>query len=296
MDKQDRKEKGADILWELAGCFIMATGLYCFWDAARVAPGGVSGLAIMAGYLWGAPVGTSAFILNIPLLLLAWKYLGKGFALRTLRVTFFSAVMLDGVVGPFIPAYAGDRLLGSVFGGVLTGTGLGLIFLRGASTGGTDILSMLVRKKYPHVPLGRMILFIDCGVLALSIPVFGDMESALLGLAALFCQSRVIDGLIYGNAQGELFLIVSGRAKDIAGTILEEMGRGVTYLKGSGAYTGKEQDVIVCAARKREYGALRKIIWETDPEAFVVVGEAREILGRGFSGAGKENRETGGNR
>ena len=96
MDKQDRKEKGMDILWELAGCFIMATGLYCFWDAARVAPGGVSGLAIMAGHLWGAPVGTSAFILNIPLLLLAWKYLGKGFALRTLRVTFFSAVMLDG--------------------------------------------------------------------------------------------------------------------------------------------------------------------------------------------------------
>lgn len=276
------KKTGVDILWEIGGSFVTAVGIYCFADAAHIAPGGVSGLAIMAGYMWEVPIGLAAFVFNIPLLFLAWRYLGKDFTLRTLRVAVFSTFMLDWVVRPWIPVYTGERFLGSVFGGLLSGAGLGMIFLRGSSTGGTDILSFLIRMKFPHVALGKLIMFTDCIVLALSILVFGNIESALFGLIALFCQGKVIDGMIYGSVQGELFIIISRKARLISRVIFQELDRGATFLKAEGAYTQETQDIILCAARKREYGVLRRIIRETDPDAFVMVSEVREILGEGF--------------
>ena len=168
------------------------------------------------------------------------------------------------------------------FGGVLMGAGLAIIFLRGSTTGGTDIISFLVKKWYPHVPIGRMIMVVDCIIIGVSVLVFGNLESALYGLISLYCCSMVIDSIIYGLDKGSMVMVVSEKNDEIAAQIMDELERGVTLLKGQGAYTGTDRDVLMCAVRKQQFARVRAIIYEKDPNAFVIVSETSEVLGEGF--------------
>jgi uncharacterized membrane-anchored protein YitT (DUF2179 family) len=173
-------------------------------------------------------------------------------------------------------------MIGAVFGGVLMGAGLAIIFLRGSTTGGTDIISFLVRKWYPHIPIGRLMMVVDCIIIGISILVFGNMEAGLYGLISLFCCSLVIDSIIYGMDKGSMVTVVSDKNNEIAAQIMTELERGVTLLNGKGAYTGTEREVLICAVRKQQYGRLRGIVYENDPNAFMIVSETSEVLGEGF--------------
>lgn len=269
---------GADVL----GSLVFATGIISFVGPAQIAPGGVSGISLILNYLWGLPIGTMSLILNIPLLILSYRYLGHHLTYKTIKSLVINTLMIDMVVTPFFPVYTGDRLLGAVFGGVAMGAGLAIIFLRGSTTGGTDIVSYLVQRRWPHISIGRAILMIDCVILGTSMVVFKSLEAGLFGMVSLFCSTRVIDTIIYGQDKGSMVTVVSERYEAIAKAIMEELQRGVTLLQGQGAYSGKETKVLICAVRKPQFARLKAIIYENDPKAFVVVSEAGEILGEGF--------------
>lgn len=271
-----------DILYDLVGSVLFALGIDCFVNPANLAPGGMSGVAILLNYLWQLPIGLMTFVLNIPLLILSYMFLGKSLTFKTVKSLVISSIMVDVVIAGIAPVYVGDRMIGAVFGGILMGAGLALIFLRGSTTGGTDIISFLVRKWYPHVQIGRIMMGVDCVIIGVSIFVFGNMESGLYGLVSLFCCSMVIDSIIYGLDKGSMVMVVSEKNKEIAEQIMLELERGVTLLKGQGAYTGQDRDVLLCAVRKQQFARVRAIIYEKDPSAFVIVSETSEVLGEGF--------------
>lgn len=283
MEKQLKiKNLCLDLIYDVAGSVLYAVGIVCFVNPANLAPGGMSGIAILFNYLWQFPIGLTSIVLNLPLLVLSWMFLGRSLTLKTVKSLIISSVMVDAVVAPFVPVYAGDRMIGAVFGGIIMGAGLAIIFLRGSTTGGTDIISFLVRKWKPHMSIGRLMMMVDCVIIAISIAVFGNMESGLFGLVSLFCCTKVIDSIIYGFDRGSMVTVVSDKNREIAAQIMQELDRGVTLLKGQGAYTNKDREVLICAVRKQQFARVRAIIYEKDPQAFVIVSEVSEILGEGF--------------
>ena len=275
---------GADVL----GSVLMGIGIYSFAEQADIAPGGLSGIAILFKYLWDLPVGVMILIMNIPLLLIAWKYLGKRFAIRTLRTVVLSSVILEVVVTPLAFVYAGDRLLSAIASGVCLGAGLGVIFARGSTTGGTDIISCLVERKNPHLQVGGILTAVDILIIALSIAVFGNLESGLYGIVALYAQGRVMDAILYGRKRGRSVMIFSEKREEIARRIMREMDRGATFLQSRGAYSGARSEVLLCAVGQREYAKLRRIVRECDPEAFFVVLETKNVYGEGFQPINEE--------
>lgn len=279
MNKKFIKDTFNDIIGSLA----ISIGLYCFAEKVNIAPGGVSGIAIMVKFLTGLPVGILTLLMNIPLLIIAYKFMGKDFALRTMRTVVLNTIIIDAVVTPFFPQYAGDRLLGSLFGGVCTGAGLGIVFLRGSSTAGTDIIGYLVEKRYPHIQIGKALMLVDCVILAVSVLVFKNVESALYGVVALFAQTMVINRIVYGAEKGRNLFIISQKSEQIARRILRERERGATFLNACGAYSGNPTAVLMCVVRVWEYHHIKEIVYEEDPAAFVIATEAEHIIGEGFA-------------
>lgn len=281
-EKFHGKEKILDLIFEVGGIFIMSLGIHCFLVPANIAPGGVSGMAILIQYLWGLPIGLMSFVINVPIFILSWRYLGKKYTMQSLGAVLLSSVILDYVVTPWVPMYTGERFLGSLFGGIFVGAGLGLVFLRGFSTGGTDAISFLLQRRFPHMPIGRTLMLIDGLVLAISVLVFHNIEAGLFGIVALFAQTKLIDSIVYGSEHGQMLLIVSEKNMEIKDKILVDVDRGATILKAVGAYTMEEKDVLLCAARKSQFGQIKRIVREIDPNAFFIVSEVSQILGEGF--------------
>ena len=202
-----------DILTDTVGCLLIAVGIYSFAEKLNIAPGGVSGIAIMVKFLTGLPVGLISLFINVPLLIVAYKFIGKSFALRTLTTVVIYTLVIDNIVTPFFPQFAGDRMLGAIFCGICTGGGLGIVFQRGSSTGGTDIVGYLVEKKYPHIPIGKALMFVDMVIIVVSIFVFKNVESALFAVVTLFAQSSVINHIVTGEKEGEISLLFQNTAK-----------------------------------------------------------------------------------
>lgn len=272
-----------DILGDIIGAFIFGIGMICFVGPANIAPGGSSSIALMINYLTDLPVGMMNLLINIPLLILAWFYLGKQYVFKTIRTVLIISVMMDAVVTPLIPIYAGDRLLGSLYGGVLAGAGMGLILSHGSTTGGTDIISIVLQKKFPSFSVGGIMRMIDGLVIASSMLVYHDVESGLFAIICLFTTSKVIDTILYGSDEASMVTIVSDKNREIAQRIINEMDRGATFLKGEGAYSGEDKDVLICAVRKVQFAKLKSIVLQEDRKAFIIVSEATEITGMGFS-------------
>ena len=270
-----------DMVFTLVGCIIFAVGIYVFIQPNQIAPGGVSGISIMLHYLTGLPVGVLSLLMNIPLLLLAWKFLGWKFTGQTLMSVATLSFMLD-YVAVLLPQYEGDPLLAALFGGALIGTGLAVVFMRGFTTGGTDIISRLLQLKYPYLQLGKILMVIDLIVILTSAYVFGRIETALYGMVAVFTSSRMVDSLLYGMDTGKLVYIMSCRAVELSERIIEGLGRGCTILKSTGAYTKQDSNVLMVAVRRPQYYILKKMVREMDPKAFIIVTDATEVLGEGF--------------
>lgn len=276
------KFSGKDVLLLLIGSFIYGVGTRAFMVPANIAPGGASGLALMANYLFGLPVGMLTLVLNVPLLILAWFYLSRRFAVTTAIASTLCSLILDFVITPFLPVYSGDRLLSSLYGGVLVGIGMAFIFLTGTTTGGTDILGYLIQKKKPHMSIGRALMLVDGVILGISIFVFGNIEAALFGLISLYAQTKVIDGIIYGGDTGSMAVVVTGNPDEIAAGVIEELDRTATLVPAKGAYSKADSSVLLCAVRKSQFSKFKRIVYESDPNAFVMVAETSEVLGLGF--------------
>ncbi len=264
------------------GTFLYSIGVSVFTVPNRIAPGGVTGLSTILHYLIHTSVGTMILVLNIPLLILAFRFLGKRFVMKTVFCTVLVSVFTDILSLPFVPKYTDNPILAALYGGVLSGAGLGMVFLRGGTSGGSDILSRLLRLKWPYVPMGRMLLTIDFCVIALSALVFWNVNVALYAIVVEFTSSRVIDSLLYGADNGRMALIISDQYQEIAAAIRTDLNRGVTLFKGEGSYTGREHEIILCAVRRTQAAKLRVLVRRIDPKAFVIMCSADEVLGQGF--------------
>lgn len=271
-----------DVSLLLIGSLIYGIGIYMFVVPANIAPGGASGIALMVNFVTGLPVGTLTLVLNVPLLILAWFYRSKKFAVSTAITTAVCSFVLDFVVPLFIPVYAGDRLLCSLYGGVLVGAGMALIFIAGSTTGGTDILGYILQKKRPHMSIGRALMIVDGIILAASIFVFGNIEAALFGLISLYVQTKVIDAIIYGGEVGSMATIVTSNPDEITEKVISELDRTATLLPAKGAYSRKDTNVLLCTVRKSQFSRLKKIVYDADPNAFVMVTDTSEVFGLGF--------------
>ena len=260
MEKYIGKYSVKDFLYLILGAVIYSIGTHSFIETANIAPGGAVGVALMLNHVTNLPVGRLTLMVNVPLLILAWFHLSRAFALRTAFACGICSVVLDYVIAPVFPVYMGDQLMGSLYGGILVGVGMAFIFLSGSTTGGSDVVGYLLQKKYPHVSIGR----------------------ALIGLISLYAQTKVIDMIIYGNDAGSEASIVTKYPQKIAERVIKEIDRTVTLLPGKGGYSGEDTTVVLCTVRKTEFNRLKRIIAETDENAFVIVKETSGIFGLGF--------------
>lgn len=271
-----------DILFDIVGCFGLAVSVQTFSAPNNLAPGGVSGIAILVNYLFGLPISLVSLLLNIPLLILAWLFLGRAFTLKTIKSVAIMTVLLELCAN--LPVYQGNMILAALYAGVCQGVGLALVFMRSSTTGGTDVASRLIQLRFPHVPVGTLMIAVDGLVLIASAVVYRNIENALYAMIVIFVGGRIIDSLLYGLDTGKVMMIISVHQQQIARKIHDELERGCTVLDGRGSYTGSERPVLLCAVRKQQYIELKKIVWSVDPNAFMFALEATEIIGEGFKG------------
>lgn len=285
MDLKNPKTKAAiflkNFILDLAGCMLMATAVKVFSSPNEIAPGGAVGIATMLNYLFKLPIGTVTLAINIPLLLIAYKKLGKIFVFKTLQVLLINLVAVDFLLAS-PPAYMGDPMLAAIFGGVLNGVGMGIIFSHGATSGGSDIVNKLIQKKYPYISTGQLIVGINAVVILTAAFVYGNIEASLYGLVMTFAGSKVTDALLYGADTGKSCTIVTSKPDEIAKVITENLHRSATLWQGKGAYRGDSKWVLICVVRKQEFYILKQLIKEVDTEAFIIVSEAHQIIGKGF--------------
>lgn len=270
-----------DMVFYLLGGAIYAAAVVMIVTPNRISPGGVTGIASLLHVLFSFPVGGTVLLLNIPLLAAGFLRFGAFFVLKTGIATLTVSGLIDlfsFVLKP-IPL---DPVLAAVFGGVLTGTGLGTVMLKGATTGGMDIVAKLVNRQFPHITVGRVMLFGDALVVLLTALVYRNAESGLYSVVSLYASAKVMDALLYGSDRGKILYIVTEKPKKAARQITEVARRGVSLMEVVGGYTGEKHTMLLCTVRRHEVSALLKILKETDPRAFIVVGEAGEIIGEGF--------------
>ena len=271
-----------DWSFDILGALIQAVGVWCFVEPCRIAPGGASGIALLLNDLIHIPVGTLTLLVNIPLLIASWMLLDRKMTVRTIRTVVIMTVCLDYVIAPIMSQYVGDRLISSAFGGILVGAGMALIFMRGSTTGGGDILAKLLQKRFPWMQTGYAIMVIDLVIISLSIPVFGGLEDALYGIISMVCTTQTIDALLYGMNKGTMVLIASRHNRQIADEIMATLGRGTTFFKSVGGYSRKEGETLMCIVDRKQFHAVKSIIDKWDRAAFVVASETKEVYGEGF--------------
>ena len=264
------------------GSVIFALSFDWFFAANAVGMGGITGLAQVLNVLFPAlSVGIGTILLNVPLFLAGWKFIGFHLLASSLFSMTVSSLAMDGIalLYTFSPM---DPMLASICGGAMMGAGLGIVFSQGATTGGTDIVARLLKLKFPWLPMGKLILIPDGVVLALTAIAFQRLETALYGAVALYVSSKVMDTVLYGLNASKVAYIISDKSKEIAAAILKEMDRGVTALDARGMYSGNRKDVLFCVVSRKEIAQLKELIVGHDAQAFVIVSDAREVLGEGF--------------
>lgn len=275
------KEMIVDFIFFIIGSLIYAASVNIFTSPNQIAPGGFTGIATLINHLYSLPIGSVMFALNIPLFIIAYRVFGKDFIAKTIIATVLLSVVID-IMANIYPVYAGDKLMAAIFGGVCSGGGIALILYRGATSGGTDILAKLLRIKWPHISMGTVIMFADICVVTMAGLIYGSLESALYAFITTFVASRTIDYVLYGRGYGKMLLIFTDNPHEVSTAITEEMGRGVSILDATGAYTGKHKAMLVCAVRTNEIAKISKLIKKNDPNPFIIITEAGEIFGQGF--------------
>lgn len=271
-----------DAVFFTVGAVIYAVSVTVFTAPNNIAPGGITGIATVLNFLFGLPIGTSILLINLPLLIISAQKIGKGYMIKSLIGTLAVSAAIDGLTFLNVSAYTGNTMLASIFGGILSGFAISIILMRGGSTGGTDIAAHLLRRRLPHISLGRLILIIDIIIIIFAVIAYRNIESGLYAVISLFAASQVIDSMLYGADRGKLLFIVTKRASEIAARINSLLSRGATVLNSRGAYSGENNGIVMCAVRKNEIFNIKSIIRDADPEAFVIVCDSSETIGEGF--------------
>ena len=275
-----------DLLYNISGSVLYAAGIYTFAGNAGFAPGGVSGLALIMDHLWGIPVGTMTLLLNIPLVVISYRAVGRRLLVKSAVTMVISSLFLD-LVFPLFPMYSGDRLIASVCSGAFLGAGMALFYLRGSSSGGIDFLTFTIKKKKPHMTIGVITMLIDLVVILLGWPVFGDVDAVLYGVLATFVSTVVIDNILYGAGAGTRAVIITKNGKEPAARGSAQAGRGVTSLRAVGAYTRSEKEMLLCACSKAEAYLVKSAVQDVDENAFFMFVETSEVFGEGFKKSGQ---------
>lgn len=265
----------------MLGTVITALALNIFLIPNKVAAGGTSGLATVLHHTFGLPVGMTMLALDIPMFLLSLKILGARFGVNTLLGAGILAVSID-LTAPLVPVLTRDLLLNSVYGGVVAGVGMGIVFKFKGTTAGTDLAAAII-NKLTGISIGQALLGVDFFVIALAGVVFGSAELSLYALISLFVTTKIIDLVQEGPSASKAFFIMSSCPGEVANAIMAELGRGVTMLAGRGAYTKSERDVVFCVVSTREVSHMKELVYRIDRQAFVIVADAHEVLGEGFS-------------
>jgi len=263
------------------GSAVFAAGFAFFLQPNDMSPGGISGLALLLVELTGfGSVGVISILMNLPLFVLGGLKIGRQFFVGSLIGMVLSSVLIDGFAALHLPAV--EPILAIVYGGVLCGLGLGVVFVNGTSTGGSDILVRLLKLKYRNVPIGQISLTFDAVVVALTGLVFRDMNKALYTGITVYLCGKMVDAVVYSFDYSKVALVISREYETIAREIGTKLERGATYLNGEGSYTGESTKVVLVAIKKQQLAELKELVMELDPSAFVIVQEAHQVLGDGF--------------
>jgi uncharacterized membrane-anchored protein YitT (DUF2179 family) len=283
------KEKLFSKKWFIAysmivmGAFIMASGFVLFITPYKIVPGGVYGISIVLHHLLGTPVGLIALFFDIPLTLLGIRILGPRFGIKTVTGFILTAGFVDllSYLWGEQPLVENDALLSSFFGGVFIGLGLGLIFKSKATSGGSDIVAMII-AKYTRLPLGQLMIFVDSTIVLVGLVAFQDWKIPLYSLIVIFITGRVVDVVLQGISYDKTLFIISEKPKELRDKIINDLNRGGTFIPAKGMYNEKDRTIVYTVVNRREMAMLQDFIHKTDPDAFMTVINANEILGKGF--------------
>ena len=268
-----------DIIGLTIGVFLLAIGLVFFLEPNAIAPGGVTGFAIVLKQITGIPVYITNLAINIPLFIIAVMTLGKNFGWKTLYSTgilsFFLKIIPLQIVTP-------DYLLASNFGGLVSGIGLGLVFRFGGTTGGSDLIGAILNKSFPSISIATFMMGIDALVVIFAGIVAKNIDTSLYSIISLFVTAKVIDLILEGIGYSKGFLIITEKTEEISQKIMEDLDRGVTLLKGTGMYTKEEKDILLCVVSRSQFMKTKNIVNDIDKDPFIMVTEISEVLGEGF--------------
>ena len=268
-----------DISELVIGALLMAVAYRMIYDSVGMVTGGFSGVGIIVGRLWGIPLWLNNLVLNVPLFLAAWKIQGKKLLGKSLAGTALLTAFL--ALLPEIQLGEKDLLLAALFGGTVCGAGIGLVLRTGATTGGTDLLSTLIHRKVPYVSVVYIMQIIDGIIIALGVAVFG-IHVSLYAVIAVYVTTLVSDSVMEGVKHARAVYIISDQHEKMAKVILEEVGRGVTYIYGEGVYSQKAKKVLICVVSKKQIPQIKGVVERVDPSSFYFIGDVREVLGEGF--------------
>ena len=282
---QITKEAVVSYLLITLGSLVYALGQLYFIKPLHIPMGGVSGLALVANFLWSLPIGVVTIVLNIPLLFLGWKNMGKEFFTKTAFAILVSSVFTD-LLEPLLPAFDGEMLIAALYGGIVMGVGYGLIFRAGGTTGGVDIIAKWINRQ-KDIPIGTTNLIANAVVIVGSALIYGNLDSALYAMVTSYLTSMVIDKMVYGMDAQKSAMIITSKPKEVAGAVMEELHRGCTGMDATGMYTGDRRTVLICAVRRHETGTLKKLILEKDENAFMMISNISEVFGHNFKRLGQ---------
>lgn len=270
-----------NVVKTIFGCALFAAAFNMFLEPSNLNAGGISGLAMVLGHLFRYEgVGVISLLINIPLFAIAGLRIGKKFFVGSLIGMFFVSVFID--LFAFLPKLQLDPLLGALYGGAIGGVGLGIVFASGMSTGGSDIIVRLLKKKWQYLPIGVITICFDAIVALLTGIVYQDITKALYSGVAIFMTGKVIDAVVYRFDYSKVAWIISSEYEAISKDIGTKLQRGATYLNGEGTYSGKKTKVILTAVKRQQISELKELVVERDPKAFIIVQEAHQVLGDGF--------------
>ena len=276
-----------DIVKSAIGCALFALGLNVFLLPHDLNAGGISGLAmIIVRLLNVGSIGSLTALINLPLFILGWWKLGKKFFFGSLWGMILSSFLIDAFSGVLLVET--EPLIGALYGGIACGAGLGMVFAAGFSTGGSDIIVRLLKYKWQHMPIGVINIIFDITVAALTGIIFNDLGKALYSFIAIFITGQIIDAVVYRFDYSKVALIITKEYDTVARGISAKLDRGATFLRGEGAYTGEETRVVLTAVKKQQLAELKALVVEIDPQAFIIVQEAHQVLGDGFSRYSKD--------
>ena len=271
-----------DYTWIALGSVLFSLSFNWFYVPNQIGFGGLTALGMILNYLSPAlPIGTVVLVLNIPIFILGWKFLGGHTLLSSLFAMAATSVLVD-LISALYTFPAMDPMLASIFGGVSLGVSLGMIFSKGATTGGTDLIARLLKLPFAWLPMGKLLLAVDLSMLLAVSVAFRSLESAMYGMISLYISTMVMDVVLYGLDQSKVAYIITSNPRPMAVAIDKQLDRGTTFLHGEGSFTGQDKLVLMCAFKQRQIVPLKALIHELDPDAFLIVCNAHEVLGQGF--------------